>query len=174
VSTFIWDAKAIALLIRLHREKCSAAQIAKALRNKVTRNAVLGKVHRLRGSGHLEPATTNAADPARTVSVAKPKSRQIAQQQHKPSMGFGAAAVPSVPIPPRPLSVTEYDTIDPKTPGLLRMMELRRHHCRWPLNNALGGEYSFCGDQKAAGRPYCERHAAIAYDVRHKSRGGKS
>ncbi len=173
MSTFIWDAKATGLLIRLHREGCSAAQIAKALRNKVTRNAVLGKVHRLRGSGHLEPATTNAADLARTVSVAKSQSREIARQ-HKASTGFGSAAVPSVVVPPRPLSVTEYDTIDPKTPGLLRMMELRRHHCRWPLNNALGGEYYFCGDQKAAGRPYCERHAAIAYDVRHKSRGGKS
>lgn len=173
MSTFIWDAKAIALLIRLHREGCSAAQIAKALRNKVTRNAVLGKVHRLRGSGHLEPATTNAADLARTISVAKSTSREIARQ-HKASTGFGSAAVPSVAIPPRPLTVTEYDTIDPKTPGLLRMMELRRHHCRWPLNSALGGEYYFCGDQKAAGRPYCERHVAIAYDVRHKSRGGKS
>ena len=167
MSTFIWDAKATGLLIKLHREGCSAAQIAKALRNKVTRNAVLGKVHRLRGVGQLEPATTNAADLARTVAVAKSKSREIARQ-HKPSTGFGSAAVPSVVIPPRPISVTEYDTIDPKTPGLLRMTELRRHHCRWPLNNALGGEYYFCGEQQAPDRPYCEKHAAIAYDTKGK------
>jgi GcrA cell cycle regulator len=176
MSDFVWDAKATGVLLKMHREGCSAAQIAKALRNKVTRNAVLGKVHRLRGSGQLNPAIKTAAglseSNARATSVAKAKSRQIARQ-HKPSTGFGSAAVPSVVVPPRPISVTEYDTIDPKTPGLLRMMELRRHHCRWPLNSALGGEYYFCGDQKVVGRPYCERHAAIAYDVRHKSRGGK-
>ena len=157
-----WDAKATGLLIKLHREGCSAAQIVKALRNKVTRNAVLGKVHRLRGNGQLKPAVTNAADLARTIAVAKSKSREIARQ-HKPSTGFGSAAVPRVVIPPRPISVTEYDAIDPQTPGLLRMIDLQRHHCRWPLNNAAGGEYYFCGEPKAPGRPYCSAHAAAAY-----------
>ena len=165
MSDFIWDAKAVDLLIKLHREECSAAQIANKLGGGVTRNAVLGKVHRLRGSGRLKPAGTadglNESN-ARTVSVAKSKSREIARQ-HKTSTGFGSAAVPSVVIPPLPSSVTEYDTIDPTHPGLLRIMDLKAHHCRWPLNNALGGEYYFCGARTSGAKPYCETHRAVAY-----------
>ena len=142
-----WTPAAIATLARMLRAGNSSSQIAKAL-NGVTRNAVLGKIYRMRKA---------APEPKK----ATPKAR-LPKRQH--AIGsFGAGRRPATEVLPRPLAVTPHDGIDPKTPGLLRRMDLQRHHCRWPLNNAAGGEYYFCGDQKAPGRPYCPAHAAAAY-----------
>jgi GcrA cell cycle regulator len=156
----LWPEARVKRMLALMAQGKSSAQIAKALGKGTTRNAVLGKIHRLKLADKLE-APYKVEKPKDDPAVAKVK--RVLARQHRASYGFGAAAVPSLSTPPRKIEATEYDAIDPATPGLLRMMELRRHHCRWPLNNALGGEYYFCGDQKVAGRSYCEKHAAIAY-----------
>jgi GcrA cell cycle regulator len=158
-----WPEARVKRMLALMAQGKSSAQIAKALGKGITRNAVLGKIHRLKLAGELDAPYKPSKPETPKDDPEVVKVRRVLARQHRPSYGFGAAALPTVPVPPREIRATEYDAIDPKTPGLLRMMELRRHHCRWPLNNALGGEYYFCGDQKVAGRPYCEKHAAIAY-----------
>ena len=140
-----WTLKTIATLARMTRAGANSSQIAAALGNGITRNAVLGKIHRLRSKGTALP--TSAATPA-----LKPKP--------KPK-----------PKPRLPVVLTPHDTVDPKAPGLLRMMDLDRHHCRWPLNSAMRGEYYFCGAQVAPDRPYCPAHVALAYDNRNKRQG---
>ena len=160
-----WTPKALATLARMLRAGNSSSQIAKAMNN-VTRNAVLGKIHRLRKAGvHLPTKSTQGSPKARPKAplkaAAEPKAR-LPKRQH--AIGsFGAGRRPATEVLPRPVATTPHDAIDPQTPGLLRMMDLQRHHCRWPLNNAAGGEYYFCGDPKAPGRPYCSAHAAAAY-----------
>jgi GcrA cell cycle regulator len=161
----LWPEARVKRMLALKAQGKSSAQIAKALGTGTTRSAVIGKLHRLKLAGKLD-APYKVEKPKPDPAVAKVK--RVLARQHRASYGFGAAAAPSLSTPPREIEATEYDAIDPATPGLLRMMELRRHHCRWPLNNALGGDYYFCGDQKVAGRPYCEKHVAIAY---YPSRG---
>jgi GcrA cell cycle regulator len=161
--TDIWPPARVKALLALLAQGKSSAQIAKALGKNVTRNAVLGKIHRLKLADKLDAPYKPLKPETPKDDPAVAKVKRVLARQHRASYGFGAAALPTVPVPPREIKATEYDAIDPKTPGLLRMMELRRHHCRWPLNNALGGEYYFCGDQKVTGRPYCEKHVAIAY-----------
>ena len=152
-----WTAKAIGTLTRMLRAGASSSQIAKALGNGLTRNAILGKHHRMRKQGIELPTGSEGARKA----VPEPKAR-LPKRQH--AIGsFGAGRRPATEVLPRPLATTPHDAIDPKTPGLLRMIDLQRHHCRWPLNNAAGGEYYFCGEPKAPGRPYCSAHAAAAY-----------
>ena len=165
----LWPEARIKKLLALLAKGKSSAEIAKALGKSVTRNAVLGKIHRLKLAGELG-APYKAAKPEKPKDdPAVAKAKRVLARQHRVSYGFGAAAVPSLSTPPRELKATEYDAIDPSTPGLLRMMDLRAHHCRWPLNNALGGEYYFCGDKRQGLRPYCEKHVAIAYDGRGKN-----
>ena len=143
-----WTSRALATLARMAQAGSNSTQIAAALGSGLTRNAVLGKIHRLRGKGTSLP--TSAATPA-----LKPKPKP------KPKL-FAPA------LTPRPATLTPYDTIDPKTPGLLRMLDLQPHNCRWPLNSALQGEYYFCGAQVAPDRPYCPTHVALAYNFRDK------
>lgn len=159
----LWPEARIKKLLALLAQGKSSAEIAKALGNGITRSAVLGKIHRLKQAGKLG-APYKAAKPEKSKDdPAVAKVKRVLARQHRLSYGFGAAAVPSLSTPPREITATEYDAIDPSTPGLLRMMDLRAHHCRWPLNNALGGEYYFCGDKRQGLRPYCEKHVAVAY-----------
>jgi len=147
-----WTSRALATLAHMAREGSNSTQIAEVLGNGLTRNAVLGKIHRLRGKGTSLP--TSAATPA-----LKPKPKP----KPKPKL-FAPVA-----LTPRPATLTPYDTIDPKTPGLLRMMDLQAHSCRWPLNSALQGEYYFCGGLREGARPYCPTHVALAYNFRSKT-----
>lgn len=167
----VWVKKLIDRLVMMHRRGDSARDIAMALGHGITRNGVLGKIHRLRQAGKLEAPLkdTNEKD-ARARTGMDTKARSLNSRQHKASHGH-ASDPPQEPKPPRPLTMTEYDAIDPSTPGLLRIMDLKAHHCRWPLNNALGGEYYFCGDKKVSStKPYCEKHAAVAYQKPAKSK----
>ena len=146
-----WTARALVTLGRMAREGSNSTQIAAALGNGLTRNAVLGKIHRLRGKGTALP-----------TSAATPELKPRAKPKPKPKL-FAPVA-----LTPRPATLTPYDTVDPLTPGLLRMMDLQPHDCRWPLNSAMRGEYYFCGAQVAPDRPYCPAHVALAYDFRNK------
>lgn len=161
--TDIWPPARVKRMLALLARGKSSAEIAKALGPPITRSAVLGKIHRLKLAGKLG-APYKAAKPEKPKEdPAVAKAKRVLARQHRLSYGFGAAALPTVSVPPRELEMTAYDAIDPRTPGLLRIEDLKAHHCRWPLNNALGGEYYFCGDKRKGARPYCEKHVAIAY-----------
>ena len=162
-----WTLKTIATLARMTRAGANSAQIAAALGNGITRNAILGKIHRLRSKGTALP--TSAATPAlKPKPKPKPKPR-LPARQHSLSYGFGARTTPDAP--PRPVVLSFYDTVDPLTPGLLRLEDLQLHDCRWPLNSAMQGEYFFCGAPQVLDRPYCPAHVALAYDNRNKRQG---
>ena len=45
----------------------------------------------------------------------------------------------------------------------VRMIDLQRHHCRWPLADGLGADY-YCGDPRARDKSYCPAHCAVAYN----------
>ena len=150
---FTWTGPIIAKLQRLWAAGKSAGQIADALGGGTTRNAVLGKLHRLRLRG--ETIVSKSSAPPKAKPQPKPR------QQH--SVTYGWRAPKESLVPPVAIKATPHDTIDPKTPTLLRMEDLKAHHCRWPLNNALGGEYYFCGERKISGKPYCQTHCDVAY-----------
>lgn len=57
--------------------------------------------------------------------------------------------------------LTEYDLLPPDTVGLRFMADLGRQDCRYALNNALQGEFYFCGEQVKNGSPYCEKHHSV-------------
>lgn len=42
------------------------------------------------------------------------------------------------------------------------VLDLKKHHCRWPLGTPGTATFGFCGKTKKIG-PYCIEHARIAY-----------
>ena len=90
-----WTDERVELLKKLWMEGLSASQIAGELGDGVTRNAVIGKVHRLKLSARAKPTnTTPRARPA-----ARPAARRIAS----PSSGMShASAKPRPASMPRP------------------------------------------------------------------------
>jgi hypothetical protein len=56
-------------------------------------------------------------------------------------------------------------TVDVPPPSAVGVLELRHHHCRWPLDVAGRGTL-LCGAARIAGLPYCAEHAGHAYEAR--------
>lgn len=135
-----WSDDRVDLLKKLWGEGKTAAEIAKELGEGVTRNAVIGKAHRLKLSSRVSPIQQNAK---------KIKANNNA-----------------APVAPRKPSK--------KVPVYLgkqvQMEDLRDRMCRWPNGDPQGDDFSFCGCRTVEGLPYCENHAAIAYQVTSRTR----
>lgn len=134
-----WTDERVALLKKLWGEGKTAAEIAQALGG-VTRNAVIGKAHRLKLSNRVSPIQQNKK-PA-PVSAAPRAVRKI-------------EAVPQT-------SDENRETVD--------MMELGARMCRWPLGDPRDESFGFCGASSVPGLPYCAEHAKTAYQAASRSR----
>ncbi len=144
-----WTDERVDLLKRLWAEGLSASQIAQKLGG-VTRNAVIGKVHRLGLSGRATPSR-----PARrTVKPAAARPQRSAP----PAAAARPAAPPPAPVEPAPLPNGEFATV----------LTLGSHICKWPIGDPDDPEFRFCGRHASAASPYCEAHARLAYQPQKK------
>jgi len=137
-----WTDARVDALKTLWLEGLSASQVAHQLGG-VTRNAVIGKVHRLGLSGR-----------APGISMPRPKR---APRLH----------VARAPAPPRLAARPEAMIEAPDTPGLVLVMTgLGAHVCKWPIGDPLAADFSFCGRAADGDGPYCGRHDRRAHQPR--------
>ncbi len=153
-----WTDERIETLKALWMDGLSAAHIADMLGGGLTRNAVLGKVHRMRLASHgrNDPKPPR---PHRKSDGTKPHGNRgktkastivarIARKMRGPELD-------AAPLP------EEDEGVD--VAHLIGLLQLNEHTCKWPIGDPLKPEFGFCGHQSAAGLPYCERHARRAY-----------
>ncbi|HWE98297.1 MAG TPA: GcrA family cell cycle regulator [Caulobacteraceae bacterium] len=140
-----WTDERVETLKTLWLDGLSASQIAKQLGG-VTRNAVIGKVHRLGLSGRATPSQPSAAlRPARAPRPITPAApRRTVNLEHRP--------MPMVSMPER---------IEER--GGATVLTLGAHMCKWPIGDPSSSEFSFCGRRAQEERPYCIEHAKLAY-----------
>ena len=154
-----WTEDRVEILTKLWAEGLSASQIAKQLGG-VTRNAVIGKVHRLGLSGRAKPsrpATRRAAakpSTPRARAATKPRVRAKPKTPSIPKIRSAAEQVPMpTPINAKPLPNGEFATI----------LTIRDHMCKWPIGDPGDNEFRFCGRRVKESEPYCEGHCQVAY-----------
>ena len=178
-----WTDERVELLKKMWSEGQSASQIAKELGG-VTRNAVIGKVHRLglsnRASGggaaaEAKPAEAEKpaprAEPAKPASKPEPaKAAAPAAEPEKPAPVARKAIIPAgQPLPPQPSA----NEISPETLANVReiekkakrisLMELTERTCKWPVGDPATDDFWFCGLPAQSGKPYCEAHVGVAF-----------
>ena len=155
----MWTDERIDRLKQLWTEGHSASQIA-AMLGEVTRNAVIGKVHRLglsgRGAPHRERRSRPSA-PRRAPSVIR---RQAGPSELIPvnavTQTLVVEAAPQPVAPPRPMG-------KPAT-----IFTLTDSTCHWPVGDPGSEEFYFCGQPTVPGLPYCEDCARLAYQPAQK------
>lgn len=141
-----WNDERVATLTRLWTEGLSASQIAKQLGG-VTRNAVIGKVHRLGLAGRATPSR-----PAkRPRPVARP--RVVAQN---------GAPVRVRPTAPPVLTLVNLEPLRAEDGSVTTVLTLNDRVCKWPIGDPSDANFGFCGRGACAG-PYCEDHARAAF-----------
>lgn len=161
-----WNDERVDLLKKLWSEGLSASQIAGRL-GSVTRNAVIGKVHRLGLSGRATTTRMKSHRPRPRVNAVKrpPKPRFANVGNTALRALYQGDAEPYVP----PAEEMVIPVAERKS-----IQSLEETHCRWPIGDPQEAEFHFCGKHKVAGLPYCEHHARRAFQPPQARRGGAS
>jgi GcrA cell cycle regulator len=152
----------------------SASQIAGLLGNGVTRNAVIGKVHRLGLAGRAKTASTAASRPRRMAPP--PVQRVVAgpRLSHAPRMTRGATALSYAPQTLSELETQEeFESVVVPMSLRVTIIELKESMCRWPLGDPATSEFRYCGSPTASG-PYCGYHGGLAYQPPQDRRRDRS
>ena len=160
-----WTDERVELLRKLWSEGLSASQIAAQLGG-VSRNAVIGKVHRLklssRGRATAAPARQKKA-PTQTTAGTKAVIRTVATVRSMPTSIGATALQAQFDVEPvarhhiRPVK----EVVVPMS-RRLKLIQLSERTCKWPNGDPLSEDFSFCGNDCSDG-PYCTYHARVAF-----------
>ncbi len=163
-----WDSNRIELLTRCFHAGMSCSQIAAEI--DVTRNAVIGKLHRL---GLTRP---NAIGPGQIEQRCAAKRAQAKLQRSWRSKRSRMSIVTRHEMlkvasrPPWKLA----ENIPILNGRGCTLLELGHEQCRWPIGSPDATDFCFCGNEPVKGLSYCPGHARIAYrpPARRRSRVG--
>ena len=139
-----WNEERVELLKKLWGEGLSASQIASKMGG-VTRNAVIGKVHRLGLSGRATPAKPQRG---RAFLDAREDEPETAKE---PSI----KRIVSEPEFTAPVVLASGDKATVAT--------LNANMCKWPIGDPARDDFHFCGQSTSTGKSYCAYHAHLAF-----------
>lgn len=160
----LWSIERTELCLQLWSDGLSASQIAERMGG-ISRNAVIGKVHRA-GLAHTKPRSTRHAtvrarrrgvEPSHLAVVVKVSGKATKRgiapgTRFKPDVKLPSSpAVNAAPLPPEP----------PKPDKLFKLSDLEDNQCRFPFGDPKSKDFGFCGCVKAAGSSYCPGHAHL-------------
>lgn len=151
-----WTEERVNRLKQLWQEGLSASQIAGRLGQGCTRNAVIGKVNRLKLSGRR--LYTRRNDPPPIARQRRPKQPRA----NKPVRNDRVTIRPEPAAVPLRFTAGVWDPLPGSTP--LPLAELPAGACKWSVGNPLApaSETRFCACPAHEGGPYCPEHASRA------------
>ena len=159
-----WTDDRVEQLKKLWSEGLSASQIATRL-GEVTRNAVIGKVHRLGLAGRATVSRPKALRPRKVAAEAtRPGKRNNRLVRYQPGGGTREAFAQfgTDGGVPEPYTRTFEELVIPLEERA-SILSLKETSCRWPIGDPQHDEFHFCGKGKLDGLPYCEFHARRAF-----------
>ncbi|WP_311029965.1 GcrA family cell cycle regulator [Mesorhizobium koreense] len=158
-----WTDERVELLRKLWSEGLSASQIAAQLGG-VSRNAVIGKVHRLKLSsrGRATPAPRSQKKMTHgggtTKSAPRGPSRPVVTSIGATALKVEFEAEPQLRHMERPV-----ENVVVPISRRLKLIQLTEHTCKWPNGDPLAEDFSFCGNDSLETGPYCTYHSRIAF-----------
>ena len=194
-----WSDERVAVLRKMWLEGNSASEIAKELGN-ITRNAVIGKVHRLGLSNRDTNISKAGVTAEKSIKGLKrgrppkinkePKKRGRPQKIKQPkdlsdtTLERGNAISASGTTERSNDSRLEVvsDLSEETLKDLLKvemkskkisLMDLTERTCKWPIGDPATDTFWFCGHEAEPGKPYCKTHISIAFQPITQRRGRK-
>lgn len=138
--TQTWTTERVDQLRRFVEAGFSCGQIAGEIG--LTRNAVIGKIHRLGLWRRIDPALRAKARPRRAAVFSQRRTLQVM---------FAAAAS----------TAAADQAVD--SAKRCSLLELAEGKCRWPISDPGTRDFCFCGNDAVGGLSYCVGHARLAY-----------
>ena len=146
-----WTDERIDQLKQLWEKGLTASQIAEKLAGGISRNAVIGKAHRLGLKARPSPVKSGegAAADAPVVEV-------------RPAPV--AAALPTTEVA-RPKPAPRAVAAPTASSGKTSLLDLSDKICKWPIGHPGDSDFHFCGKPAQPTFPYCSEHCAVAYQA---------
>jgi GcrA cell cycle regulator len=171
----------------------TASQIADELGG-VSRNAVIGKAHRLGLQSRPSPVKPNEPVPVKTRSKAakpEPQERPAEEAEDQADIELTPEPASTPPAPPQPQIRSvgpggfvrqgpgdQQSPIPPAPPRRLvpakpsaevadktSLLDLNEKICKWPIGHPGEPDFHFCGKPSNPGFPYCVEHCGVAYQA---------
>ena len=145
-----WTPERIEELTQLWNAGHSASVIGKHLG--VSKNAVVGKAHRLKLPARPSPIRRQSKTPA---PVRKP-----------------APALTRPPAPPAsaPAVTVREEVVAARPPVIQARQQPSPRQCQWPIGDPTKPDFHFCGESAVPSKPYCAEHCAVAYVIKSRDR----
>ena len=169
----VWDEETIRLLRDLWAQGHSTAEIGRRLG--VSKNAIVGKAHRLELDARPSPIKRDVVKPAseRPLQCLRAAGPTLPPLPSANVQAFSATPTPSnlrplraAPTPnPRPVSPAPAAPLAPRPAMPSAQIQSRRPapSCCWPIGEPGTKSFRFCDDLSIPGKPYCDQHAKLAY-----------
>ena len=141
-----WNDEKVAKLKELWGKGNTASQIAEIIGG-ITRNAVIGKAHRLNLSAKIKTRSTTSNQNSKSSNI-EPKINSIKGRRSK----FKSLLI-------------EKD-FEPENPKQLE--ELNEDLCKWPIGHPDEKSFYFCGRTSLKDFSYCKLHLLYAYQPKGK------
>jgi len=151
-----WSVEAIERLRALWAEGHSTAEIGR--RMGISKNAVVGKAHRLSLSARPSPIRREAGQPA----APRPQSVRTQRVAVPPSCGTLPPVVQAVTLA-APVAVAPRAVAAPMPVVRAFSRTTSSRACCWPIGEPGQPGFHFCSGAALTGKPYCPEHAAVAY-----------
>ncbi|MBI3441330.1 MAG: gcrA cell cycle regulator family protein [Proteobacteria bacterium] len=164
-----WTDERIALLKKMWKEGKSAAEIAKTLAKGVTRNAVIGKAHRMGLSGRPSPIK-KPPEAVPKKEVAKKEVKKEAKAAVKKTVVPVVTGVKHNPLVREVIAPRQFLKEEFPTNGGVALIDLTERMCKWPFGDPREDNFTFCGRGIRNGTPYCPDHAGMAYQSSSRTR----
>ncbi len=154
-----WTDERVELLKKLWMDGLSASQIAAELGG-VTRNAVIGKVHRLGLSGRAKSPNVSSAPRQRKAPAPRPAARVTSMPQVRGNTVLAPMMLAETYLQP---AIKPQEEVVVPMSRRVQIMELREAMCKWPIGDPTQSDFVYCGADCSFGTPYCTHHSSIAY-----------
>ncbi len=165
-----WTDERIDTLKKLWEKGLTASQIAETLGEGVSRNAVIGKAHRLGLKSRPSPVKgeSGGGQPRKKPSAPRKPASVSAKKPDapKPSAAAKAKRDADVMPMPNPAAFRPASAVRQRAPGeKVTLLDLNERICKWPIGHPDEKDFHFCGDPVNPGFPYCMAHCAEAYQA---------
>ncbi len=156
-----WTDERVERLKTLWADGLSASQIAVRLGD-VTRNAVIGKVHRLGLAGRAQPKIRNIRRQRAPLSINRVQTLPVKPTRSPLAPSFVRLTPVSKPAAaplakPRPPIATAAAVAS----LMMTLRELGQYNCRFPVGDPQSADFGFCGHYTKG--TYCIYHDAITH-----------
>jgi GcrA cell cycle regulator len=140
-----WTEERVEKLKELWTKGLSASQIASSLGG-TTRNAVIGKVHRLNLQQRAVSKKSTPKINAGNNTITEVKTQKLGRKARFKALLLDKNFEPENPI---------------------TLEELNNETCRWPIGHPYEKKFYFCGRKPIEKFPYCKLHLLYAFQPRN-------